>query len=110
MRTPAGRECPFFYGDYFRGKQQEECRLLSGTSADTHWTPSLCETCPVPDITKANACEHQQLQARVVRRFLGLKREVEVSATCSKSHEKVEDPHIGCGQCHPGLPNFVIGE
>ena len=29
MRTPAGKECQYFYGDYYRGRNQEECRLLS---------------------------------------------------------------------------------
>lgn len=110
MRTPAGNECPYFYGDYFRGKKQEECRLLPGTSPDSRWHPFLCETCPVPAIAKANACEHQQLSAGVERRLLGLKRVVTIRAYCNKCACDVDDPHIGCGQCHPNLPRFTIGE
>ena len=110
MKTPAGSECPYFYGDYFRGKKQEECRLLPGTSAEKRWQASLCQSCPVPAIAQANACEHQQLDARVVRKFLGLRKEVEVVAYCERCECNVADPHIGCGQCHPNIPNFLIGE
>ena len=28
MKTPAGTECKYFYGDYYRGRNHEECRLL----------------------------------------------------------------------------------
>jgi hypothetical protein len=31
MRTPAGTECKYFYGDYYRGRSQEECRLLAAS-------------------------------------------------------------------------------
>ena len=29
MRTPAGTECKFFYANYFRGRNQQECRLIA---------------------------------------------------------------------------------
>jgi len=110
MRTPAGKECPYFYGDYFRGRNQEECRLLPGTSPEMTWTPALCNDCPVPGITRANACEHMVLTARVERRLLGLIRRVEVVVYCRKCECDVEDPHIGCGQCHSGIERFVLGD
>lgn len=110
MRTPAGTECPYFYGDYFRGRQREECRLLPGTTPDTRWVPSLCSGCPVPEILRANACEHMTLTARVERRMLGLQRSVKVSADCRRCACHVEDPHIGCGQCHASGNRFVLGE
>lgn len=110
MRTPAGTECPYFYGDYFRGRKQEECRLLPGGSPDTTWSASLCKDCPVPGITRANSCEHMTIRARVERRFLGLQRGVHVSVHCRKCACDVEDAHVGCGQCHPGFEGFVIGE
>lgn len=110
MRTPAGKECPYFYGDYFRGRNHEECRLLTGTTPETRWQPSLCQDCPVPDITRANSCEHMVLQARVVKGFLGLKRHVEVEAYCHRCSCGVADPHIGCGLCHPNVPDFIVGE
>ncbi len=108
MRTPAGKECPYFYGDYFRGRQQEECRLLQRSAPDQRWTADLCAACPVPDIARANSCEHQQLYASIKRNFPFLKRQVVVRAYCHKSQQEVNDPHIGCGQCHPNL-EFIIG-
>ena len=29
MRTPAGTECPYFYGDYFRGRNVEVTEELT---------------------------------------------------------------------------------
>ncbi|HUF38185.1 MAG TPA: hypothetical protein VMN57_06665 [Anaerolineales bacterium] len=110
MRTPAGKECPYFYGDYFRGRRKEECRLLPGGSPKKSWSASLCSDCPVPDITRANSCEHMAITARVERRLLGLKRIVEVDVFCRKCECNVEDPHVGCGQCHAGIDRFVVLE
>ncbi len=101
MRTPAGVECPYFFGDYFRGRNREECRLIGKQPPPHHWTPDLCKTCPVPAITRANACPHMQLKASVTRGFLFLKRQVKVTAYCTKSQQNVAEPAVGCGQCHP---------
>ncbi len=57
MKTPAGSECKYFYGDYYRGRDHEECRLLGA-----QWKPALCRTCPVPAIEMANACEFMRLR------------------------------------------------
>ena len=62
MKTPAGTECKYFYGDYYRGRDLEECRLLGAV-----WTRDLCRTCPVPSIGMANACEFMQLRGEVIR-------------------------------------------
>ena len=110
MRTPAGKECPFFYGDYYRGRTHEECRLLPGPAPEKTWAPALCSDCPVPEIFLANACEQMQFDARVERRLFGLKRFVTVDVYCRRCECDVEDPHIGCGQCHPGIEGFVVGE
>ena len=96
MKTPAGKECKYFYGNYFRGAHQEECRLLG----NREWTPDLCKKCPVPEIQRANACENMTLTAVVKKGFLGMNRHVEISAYCSKSHDFVKDPYLGCGLCH----------
>ena len=103
MRTPAGKECPYFYGDYYRGRNHEECRLLPGGSPERTWTRDLCQSCPVPEIAQANSCEHMVLEASVERRFLGLKRQVVVEARCEKCACTVENPFVGCGQCHPAI-------
>lgn len=107
MRTPAGKECKFFYGNYFRGRAAEECRLLQ--SAGETWTANLCKTCPVPEVLQANACEFMQLRGSVTRPFGALfQRRVEISAYCEKAGRAVTEPQIGCGLCHPLPREFVV--
>jgi len=100
MKTPFGRECRYYYADYFRGQERTECRLLAQNRASERWQPSLCETCSVPDILQANACPHLMLEGRVEKRFLGLKRQVAVRSFCSRSLRSDFDPYTGCGHCH----------
>ncbi len=109
MRTPAGKECKYFYGDYFRGRHNEECRLLAISPTPQIWTSDLCNHCPVPGILQANACEHMMLDATVIRPFPFIRRVVRVSAYCNKCECPVSEPHIGCGQCHT-LPPIFTGE
>jgi hypothetical protein len=104
MRTPAGKECRFFYGDYYRGRKREECQLLRSANPPLPWKPALCSDCPVPDILLANACTHFVLQPQLARPFPFLKQEVRVQAFCTKTKRSGFDPHIGCGECHP-LPS-----
>ena len=99
MKTPAGTECPYFYGDYYRGRNSEECRLLR--AAGQNWTPDLCKTCPVPGISRANACEFLRLNPVVTRPATALfQKRVQVRAYCDKTKRSVAEPHIGCGECH----------
>jgi hypothetical protein len=107
MRTPAGFECKFFYGNYFRGRKEEECRLIGKVPPPNHWSPDLCQKCPVPDILLANACQNMELKAHARRSLLGLMKKVEVTAYCHKVNQVVTEPHIGCGQCHPLPPEFI---
>jgi len=101
MRPPAGKECRYFYGDYFRGRDHEECRLLLSASPALPWKPSLCSTCPVPEIQLANACQFMELIPRLTRHFPFLNQTVDIRAFCAKTHRSGFDPHIGCGECHP---------
>ncbi len=101
MRTPAGVECPYFYGDYYRGKNIEECRLLGKQPPPNNWTPDLCASCPVPGIKRANSCEFMQLTPTIKKKFGLFKRYVSVKAFCIKSGKSVAEPHVGCGLCHP---------
>jgi hypothetical protein len=101
MRTPAGKECRYFYGDYYRGRKREECRLLAAATPPERWTPDLCGVCPVPDILLANACKYMALDAEVTRPFPFIRRKVSVKTTCGKTQRKDFDPFIGCGECHP---------
>ena len=100
MITPAGTECRFYYADYYRGRDQQECRLIAQNPKSEPWTPDLCKSCPVPGLLRANACPNLILAGRVERRLLGLKRAVTVSAVCSKYLVDVPEPHVGCGHCH----------
>ncbi|MEZ0396921.1 MAG: hypothetical protein ABWK53_10910 [Anaerolineales bacterium] len=106
MKTPAGIECSYFYGDYHRGRNWEECRLLGNS-----WSRDLCRTCPVPAIERANACEHMRLRPRLSRPLTaGLRRRVRVEAYCERTGRRGFDPHIGCGDCHPLPPAFEVKE
>jgi len=102
MKTPAGIECKYFYGDYYRGRSHEECRLLG--AANLKWEPGLCRTCPVPSINLANSCQFMVLHPSLERSIKTVFRpQVKVSAYCEKSEQKVKEPKIGCGICHPIL-------
>ena len=101
MRTPSGTECPYYYEDYYRGRSIQECRLIARNPRSEGWESRLCAHCPVPSILRANACPNLVLEARVVRRLLGLVRRVEVYAVCTEHQVEVENPYVGCGHCHP---------
>ncbi len=101
MRTPAGTECRYYYEDFYRGHSTQECRLIGRNPRSEPWKPKLCARCPVPGILRANACPNMVLEARVVRRWLGLVHRVEVYAICTEHQVEVADPYVGCGHCHP---------
>lgn len=109
MRTPYGQECRYFYGDYYRGRNQEECRLLETGLSSQKWTPDLCKTCPVPEILLANACPTMELKGMIHRPFPFASRRVQVKAYCTKTLREVPEPYIGCGECHP-LPDIFTTE
>ncbi len=107
MRTPAGIDCKYFYGDYYRGRSVEECRLLD--ASNQKWNPQLCKSCPVPGIARANSCEYIQLRATVTRPLSAFfMTRVQVFAYCEKSKRDVLEPQIGCGECHPIPPVFEV--
>jgi hypothetical protein len=109
MRTPAGKECKYFYGDYFRGRHVEECRLLEASGQ--RWTPDLCNTCPMPEILQANACEFLKFRGTVARPLTALfQRRVQVTAFCEKTKRAVAEPQIGCGECHALPFTFQVKE
>jgi len=110
MITPAGTECRYYYADYYRGRNSQECRLIGQNPRSERWTPELCKSCPVPAILRANACPNLVLEGRVERRLLGLSRRVAVSAVCSKHVVSVAVPQIGCGHCHEERPGAAVFE
>jgi hypothetical protein len=99
MRTPAGSECPHYFEDFHRGRNRQECRLVSATGGKP-WQPDLCRTCRVPGIVRANACPNLTLRARVNPGILGLNRRVDVTGECRLSLTPVAEPELGCGRCH----------
>jgi len=101
MRTPSGIECAYFYGNYFRGKSDEECRLIGKQKAPNNWTPDLCLTCPIPGILRANACKNMSFTPKISKNWFLGKRHVTIASYCSKSNSIVKSPHVGCGMCHP---------
>ena len=108
MITPAGAECRYYYADYYRGRERQECRLLDQNPQSEPWRPELCKNCPVPGMLRANACPNLVLEGRVEKRFLGLSRQVSVTAVCSKYLVAVPEPQIGCGHCHEERPGSAI--
>jgi hypothetical protein len=109
MRTPAGRECSYFYGDYYRGRSQEECRLLGSNSPPIPWKREYCSTCPVPGIQLTNTCQFMVLKPKLARKLPFGKQEVRVQTFCTKTKRSGFDPHIGCGECHQIPPEFEEG-
>ena len=107
MRTPAGDECRYFYANYYRGRNQQECRLAEANPASERWTPGLCHGCPVPGILRANACRHLALEGRVAKTWGGIGRKMVVSAVCTKTLTDVPQPKTGCGHCHENLDKLI---
>jgi hypothetical protein len=110
VKTPAGNECKYFYGNYFRGRKNEECRLIGDAAPPHNWTPDLCKTCPVPHILLANACPNMILKPDISGKLLKFKRRVKITAYCTKVNRAVSEPEIGCGECHPLPPVFTEKE
>jgi len=109
MKTPAGTDCIHFYGDYYRGRNVEECRLIKPQGGN--WTRDLCASCPVPGILRANSCENMKLKVRIARPIAAIfQRRVQVSAYCEKTNTDVAEPQIGCGECHALPFKFEIKE
>lgn len=109
MQTPVKINCHYFYGNYYRGRQQEECRLIGNQQPPGNWTRDLCKHCPVPGIIRANACTNMVLNVRIQSGFLNFNRRVIIDAICTKTQQPVSEPEIGCGECHP-LPSIFFSD
>lgn len=106
MKTPAGRECPYYYADFHRGRNRQECRLLNHAPGPK-WKPSDCFHCPVPDIVWANSSDNMQLEGQIKVGLLGIGRHVEVTAWCKKHDVTIPDPYVGCELCAAERPNLA---
>lgn len=103
MKTPAGKECKFYYADFHRGANRQECRLIDRNPEGGKWKPSHCNTCPVPNILLQNGCPNLILEGKVESSLLGLRERIRVYAVCTKTQREVDNPIIGCGECHSEL-------
>ncbi|MGB8649009.1 MAG: hypothetical protein WCF84_27480 [Anaerolineae bacterium] len=99
MKTPYGKECKYYYSDYFRGHESQNCRLLEKNPNSDPWSASLCQTCPAPEILAANASPNLRLRGSVGKGFLGLTKKVQVEAFCVEHGIEIKDAKGGCPQC-----------
>lgn len=91
-------DCPYFFGDYHRGRDIEKCRLIERNRENRRpWRRALCDACPVPDILRQTTCKHLALEATVVRKW-GLLDRVSVYAVCTEHIIELSDPRH-CPQC-----------
>jgi hypothetical protein len=90
--------CRYFYGDYHRGRNHEECRLLDANPDNQRpWKRKLCDSCPVPEILITSNSRDLVLEGTVKRKFIW--ENVEVTfAICQKHLIELVDPHY-CPQC-----------
>ena len=113
MKTPAGLECRFYYENFHRGREDQECRLIQGNRQSPPWHPSDCANCPVPAILEANNSSELVLEGTVKKGFLNLVgRKIEVRTWCSKHLIDVPNPYSGCPKCAAEKPGFreLFGE
>lgn len=106
MITPAGKECRFYYQDFFRGRSEQECRLIKANPRSPAWQTKDCANCPVPDILQSNNNPDLVLEATVKPGLFGINRRVSVYAFCSRHLIDVDQPEVGCPKCaaeRPGL-------
>ncbi len=90
--------CRYFYGDYHRGRNREECRLLEANPNNQHpWKRKLCDSCPVPALLLSSNTPELVLEAEVNRKFLWNRVEV-TFAICQKHLIELADPHY-CPEC-----------
>lgn len=96
MKKPVN--CRYFYGDYFRGQEREECRLLAASPGNTRqWKRSHCDNCPVPALIIASNCRDLLLEAKIERKFLSERVEV-TFAVCARHMLELSDPNF-CPRC-----------
>ncbi len=97
MSAPEPVNCRYYYADFHRGREIEECRLIKRNRDSRPWRRPLCNSCPVPDILLHTNCHEIALEATVVKR-LGLFERVEVYAVCARHYIELDDP-LNCPQC-----------
>jgi hypothetical protein len=106
VKTPAGKECRYYYEDFHRGRNVQECRLVNENPDSQPWHPSDCAKCPIPDILLANADPDMKLTLTIRAGFLGFFRRLEVTASSIKDGSIIDDPYVGRIKDSPALDLF----
>ncbi len=99
MRTPAGKECKFYFGDFHRGRNVQACRLIERNPDSSPWEPKICQSCPVPDILQVNQSKNLKLDGKVVKKLFGFVKEIEIEGWCSECFRQVSNLKRGCANC-----------
>lgn len=90
--------CRYFYGDYHRGRNREECRLIDANPNNTiPWKRNHCDSCPVPALVMTSNTPELVLEGEVKRKFLWERVQV-TFAICQKHLIELADPHY-CPKC-----------
>jgi hypothetical protein len=97
-------DCPFYYSDYYRGRETEECRLIGRNPQSRPWRRALCDSCPVPGIMRHTDCADLALEAEVGRRLFVLDQVQVTYAVCLKHKTELPDP-LHCPECAPEREN-----
>lgn len=105
MRTPAGKECRYYYEDFARGATRQECRITKKPGG-LKWIPADCGRCAVPDILVANSSPALDLRIWIHRARVG-KRRVDVEAWCAEHGPVIEDPYAGCPVCNEAADELL---
>ena len=108
MRTPDGSDCSYYYEDFHRGRNVQECRATKAEGS-APWRLTDCAKCPVPRILLANASPNLHVILEIKSKWLGFGRSLNVTAFCKRHEIPIADPYVGCEQCNrerPGLDLF----
>lgn len=99
MITPGGADCAYYYEDFARGANVQECRVTRDPRSAV-WQPTDCRRCPVPGLLLANGSPHLELRIAIRSGVLGLGRHVHLDVWCAL-HGPIEgDPRVGCKACN----------
>lgn len=110
MNSKPRPNCRFYYEDYYRGREVQECRLPRSRNS-LRWQRSVCDTCPVPAILRETDCAHLALEGTIRKRFPFGER-MEVFAVCTRHMVHLQDPRH-CPQCaaeQAALASDALGE
>lgn len=99
VKNPAGAECAFYYEDFARGAELQECRAAK-EAGSAQWRPEVCAGCAVPGILKANGSPRLVIAISIGRGWARKRPRVRVTASCSVHGGPLADPYVGCKECN----------